>query len=482
MTSRKLKLGEISRNASRSFDFSKNPSVVFVNTGDVLEGEFLHANITNTKNEQLPGQAKKAIKKGDILYSEIRPGNKRYVYIDKDLDNYVVSTKFMVIESNQEIVDSKFLYYCLTEKKCEETFKAIADSRSGTFPQITFDSVSFYEFEIPSKEEQKAFVYIADNIANKIRLINKLNQNLEAFAKTIFKSWFIDFDPVHAKKNALKAGLTKAQTERAAMAFIAGLCSSTEYAENRKEIEKRLEERLASIGEEKAKELEATTTLFPSDFEDSELGPIPSGWSIKTIDDVADVIGGGTPSTSNSEYYCEKGCGIAWLSPKDLSGYNWKYIKNGATDITELGFKKSSARMLPKGSVVISSRAPIGYVAIAEEKLCTNQGFKSLVPKGYVGTDYIYNWAKLNVPAMETVATGSTFQEISGSNMKNLKLVVPDDKLCKGFEDLIKTNSEYQELLRYETRSLEQLRDLLLPKLLSGEINLNNVQIESETR
>ena len=106
---------------------------------------------------------------------------------------------------------------------------------------------------------------------------------------------------------------------------------------------------------------------------------VPDGWDSYKLSDVCDVIGGGTPSTKIAEYFCEKG--ISWLSPKDLSGYEWKFISRGATDITSLGLQKSSAKLMQKGAVLFSSRAPIGYIAIAENEVSTNQGFKSLIPK-----------------------------------------------------------------------------------------------------
>lgn len=452
MTSRTLKLSEISKNASRSFDYRKNPSVVFVNTGDVLEGEFLHSNITDTKKVKLPGQAKKAIKKGDILYSEIRPGNKRYVYIDKDLDNYVVSTKFMVIESNEEIVDSKFLYYCLTENKCEETFKAIADSRSGTFPQITFDSIAFYEFTIPSKDEQKAFVYIADNIANKIRNNNKINQHLESLAQTIFKSWFVDFDPVHAKKNALEAGLTKAQAERSAIAVIAGLCSPTEYADNIKEIEKKLEERLASIGKEKAEELKATASLFPSVFEESELGYIPKGWGIKNLGDI-----------------------VTRLKPKNK--YTKENTKNaGKTIVFEQGEKIILGFTDEEADFKATSKEPM---FVFGDHTC----IMKLWSKPFSISSNVIPLMKNDYPAHWTFYAclgKQNFQEYRRHWMEFVikKTVVPNNELPEIFSKLVLPLQQLYETNFYEINTLAELRDYLLPKLLSGEIDLNGVQID----
>ena len=169
-------LGDISRNISRRFDFNAYPNVVFINTGDVLNNKFLHCDISNIKD--LPGQAKKAIKKGDILYSEIRPGNGRYLFVDKDLDNYVVSTKFMVIEPNINVVLPEFLFLLLISNETTEYFKMIAESRSGTFPQITFDSVSSLSLNIPDKETQQKILDIITPLDDKIELNTQINQTL----------------------------------------------------------------------------------------------------------------------------------------------------------------------------------------------------------------------------------------------------------------------------------------------------------------
>ena len=122
-------------------------------------------------------------------------------------------------------------------------------------------------------------------------------------------------------------------------------------------------------------------------FVDSELGKIPQGWKVGTLSEIGDVIGGGTPSKIVSEYYTDNG--IAWITPKDLSTNNCKFTSKGETDISELGYKNSSAKLMPRGSVLFSSRAPIGYISIAKNEICTNQGFKSIVPKK-AGTCFIY--------------------------------------------------------------------------------------------
>ena len=157
------------------------------------------------------------------------------------------------------------------------------------------------------------------------------------------------------------------------------------------------------------------------EFIESELGMIPKGWRVGTLGEVGDVIGGSTPSKARPEYYTDDG--IAWLTPKDLSVSNTKFTAKGEIDITQEGYNSCSTKLMPKGTVLFSSRAPIGYITIAKNDICTNQGFKSVVP-GYAGTAFIYCYLKAATPDIENKATGSTFKEASGSLMKSLQLVI----------------------------------------------------------
>lgn len=198
-------------------------------------------------------------------------------------------------------------------------------------------------------------------------------------------------------------------------------------------------------------------------------------WKTGTVSDLGDVVGGGTPSKKVEEYYTNDG--IAWITPKDLSNDKSKFITHGETDITDLGLAKSSATLMPRGSVLFSSRAPIGYIAIADGQVSTNQGFKSIVPFDNVGTAYVYYFLKENLSAIENVASGSTFKEVSGGTMKNFPAVIPDDDTLAKFKQFCSPLLEQQRALEYENRYLASLRDALLPKLMNGKIDVSKVKI-----
>lgn len=204
-------------------------------------------------------------------------------------------------------------------------------------------------------------------------------------------------------------------------------------------------------------------------FVDSELGPIPQGWKVGKLGDLGDIVGGSTPSKSKPEYYTTHG--IAWLTPKDLSTSKAKFTSRGEIDITDKGYNSTSTKLMPRGSVLFSSRAPIGYLTIAKNEICTNQGFKSLVPNG-AGTGFIYYTLRHLTPQIENRATGSTFKEASATLMRSVETIVPPTSILNKFEELLRPILQFQEKKEEENQRLAALRDTLLPKLMSGEIKL----------
>jgi len=198
-------------------------------------------------------------------------------------------------------------------------------------------------------------------------------------------------------------------------------------------------------------------------------------WTTGTISDLGTVVGGSTPSKAKPEYYTETG--IAWITPKDLSINKSKFVSHGENDITELGLKNSSAVIMPEGTVLFSSRAPIGYIAIATDEVTTNQGFKSVVPKQEIGTPFVYFFLKNTLPVIEGMASGSTFKEVSGSTMKKVPAVIPDAETLAKFSNFCAPIFAEQRILEEQNQSLAILRDNLLPKLMSGEIDVSDVQL-----
>ena len=365
-------------------------------------------------------------RKGDILLSNIRPYFKK---IWRATCNGTASNDVIVFRANEH-VDNRYLYYILTD---DRFFAYVMTGAKGTkMPRGDKKQMLQYLVHLPPLEEQKRIAGILGALDDKIELLQKQNKTLEDMAKAIFKSWFVDFDVVHAKQK----GLPKADIMR-------------EY---------HLTDELYD--------------LFPSSFEPSALGPIPHGWQVKNVQDVAKVVGGGTPSTKEPTFFAQKGTAIPWLTPKDLSGYSHKYISHGQTDITQEGLNKSSAQLMPPNSIVFSSRAPIGYTAISLENITTNQGFKSLVPQKVQYTEFLYQYLCYHKHTIENLGTGSTFKEVSGSVMKNISLCFPNDSILKVYEERnTVVNKKLKNNLK-QIQTLTELRDTLLPPLISGKIRV----------
>lgn len=183
-------------------------------------------------------------------------------------------------------------------------------------------------------------------------------------------------------------------------------------------------------------------------------------WIECKISDIGTVVGGATPSTKKAENY--EGGNISWITPKDLSTFSGRYIKRGERNITETGLKSCSTQLLPKNTVLFSSRAPIGYVAIAANEVCTNQGFKSVIPNENTDALFLYYLLKYNKDKIESMGSGTTFKEVSGNTMKNIVVSVPTDKKAQeniasvlgSIDDKIEENERINNNLEQQAMAL----------------------------
>ena len=206
----------------------------------------------------------------------------------------------------------------------------------------------------------------------------------------------------------------------------------------------------------------------------STLGEIPKGWEVKTVADAIVITGGGTPSRKEDEYW--KGGTIQWYSPSDLTGAGTMFMDDSSDHITELGLSQSSARMFPARCVMLTSRATIGAIAINTEPACTNQGFITCMPNERVPLYYLFHWLTENVPTFHRMASGATFKEISRGVFKNIEFLQPPNEVVEQFEGIAVPLSEQVLALQRQIQNLRRTRDLLLPRLLSGQIDVGNYQ------
>ncbi|MEZ2625210.1 restriction endonuclease subunit S [Paenalcaligenes hominis] len=206
----------------------------------------------------------------------------------------------------------------------------------------------------------------------------------------------------------------------------------------------------------------------------SELGEIPEGWEISQIGDEVVAVGGGTPSTKVPEYW-EDG-DISWTTPRDLSGLLDKVLIETDRKITESGLAKISSGLLPVNTVLMSSRAPVGYLALAKIPVAVNQGYVAMKCEKVLTPEYVIQWCVANMDEIKNRASGTTFSEISRRGFRIIPVIVPTEDLLAAYSIRIKTIYEKIECNAKESKQLAELRDTLLPKLLSGEIDLSSME------
>jgi type I restriction enzyme S subunit len=204
-------------------------------------------------------------------------------------------------------------------------------------------------------------------------------------------------------------------------------------------------------------------------------GALPEGWEKERIEDAFTVVGGGTPSTIEDTFW--KNGTVNWFSPTDITGAKGIFLKNSAKKITPLGLKKSAAKIFPPKSLMMTSRATIGAIGINITEACTNQGFITCIPNENFPYTYIYHWIKINKKLIENFASGATFKEISRGVFKNFKIIKPKKSLISSFHNIVSPMFDELSTLQQKNQVLQETRDLLLPRLISGKLDVSEMEV-----
>ncbi|MHC3031697.1 restriction endonuclease subunit S [Acinetobacter nosocomialis] len=364
--------------------------------------------------------------------------------------NVALAQRIVTLRGKVDFLENDFLLFLMQSDFVQNQLEARATG--STVKGIKQSELRKIILPIPPIAEQKYIGKILSDLDDKIHLNNQINQTLESIAQAIFKSWFIDFEPVRAKIAAKQEGK---DPEFAAMCAISG----------------KSEAELEQMAEDDFAELQATAALFPDELVESEFGEVPRGWEVSTVGEQIQTVGGGTPSTKNADFWDD---GIHyWTTPKDLSNLTDKILLNTERKITDAGLKKISSGLLPKDTVLMSSRAPVGYLALSKIEVAINQGYIAILPNMKYSAEYLIQWCEANMAEIKGRASGTTFQEISKKNFREISFVCPDDKVVVSYTKTVKTLYDEITSKAKENQSLVNLRDALLPKLMSGEISLN---------
>lgn len=403
-----LRVDQVVESISRTHSFNKE-KLKFLNTSDVYAGKIV--NINELPVTELKGQAKKTIKQHDILFSEIRPKNRRFAYVDfEDTEDFVVSTKLMVLRKFNPDIDNKYLYYFLTNDRMLATLQDRAENRICSFPQITFDLLSEYKIRVPKLSEQTKIAAVLSTLDAKIDCNNRINSELEALAKALYDYWLVQFEFPDARGKPYKSSGGK-------MVYNAKLKRE-----------------------------------------------IPEGWTQSTIGETFKTYLGGTPSRDKDEYWTPGS--INWLS----SGENPSiFVVEPDEKISKTGLQNSPAKLLPQCSVILSIVRHL-RVSILAIEAATNQSVVGVMETDKLKHCFIYPYLVREIPRLMALRTGAQQPHINKGVLDESLLVIPDDVTLDSYTKQsaplylqIKNNIQ-------QNQQLTQLRDWLLPMLMNGQI------------
>lgn len=309
------------------------------------------------------------------------------------------------IKAKESLVTQDYLYYLL--KKYIHILKK--NTHGSVFETITIDTFSNIQLPLPPLSEQKRTANILSSFDNKIEILKKENKILEDIAENIFKEWFVKYNFPNKDRKPYKDSGGK--------------------------------------------------------MIDSELGLIPEGWRVGKLGDYINIKGGGTPSTKEPSYWNGE---LNWTTPKDLSNLQGIFLFESQIKITELGLKKVSSGLLPSKTLLLSSRAPIGYLAFTEVQTAINQGFIAFLPNFYMPNTYMYLWLKQNIKLVESIANGSTFLEVSKESLREFHTIIPPKELLDIFDLKISSLFERISINEQEIEHLKEIKTALLNKLITA--------------
>jgi type I restriction enzyme, S subunit len=364
-----------------------------------------------------------APRSGDVVFSyETKIG--AAAVIPDDL-RCCLGRRMGLVRPDPARLDARFFLY----QYLGPEFQSLLRSRTihgSTVDRISIKEFPDFEIRLPPLSVQKNITRILGSLDDKIELNRRMNDTLEAMARSIFQSWFVDFDPVRARANG--------------------------------EPPESICQRLGLTPELLAQ--------FPNAFDESSLEVLPSGWQISSIGALADIVGGSTPNTKESKYW--DGGHHAWATPKDLSRLSTPVLLDTERRVTDAGLAEIGSGLLAPGTVLMSSRAPIGYRAINELPVAINQGFIAMKPVNGVSRYFLLYWTEWALQEIVSRANGSTFLEISKSSFRPIAVVRPPDAVFAAFDQIVQPL--YQRMVANEREALllTEQRDALLPELLTG--------------
>ena len=429
----------------------------FYNGRAYKNGEFKTSGTPIVRIQNLTGEGKtvysdlqldenKYIENGDLIYAWSATFGPYIWRGEKSIYHYHI----WKIVCNEKIIDKFYFYYKL--KLISDSLK---DNGNGSiFIHITKSFMENFKIKIPSLEKQKYISNILSNLDKKIRFNTQINQTLEQIAQALFKSWFVDFDPVRAKVQALSDGLSLEQAELAAMQAISGKTAEELTA-------------LSQTQPDRYAELAETAKAFPCEMVEVNGVEVPKGWEMKALSDLGQIICGKTPSKSNKEFY---GNEVPFIKIPDM--HNQAFITQTTDNLSLSGANSQSKKYIPPKSICVSCIATVGLVSMTSKPSHTNQQINSIIPNDEQTSEFLY--LSLKQPSMtkylkDLASGGSATLNLNTSTFSKIEIMTPSKEIIDIFHNKVVYAFEKVLSNSIENKRLAEIRDLLLPNLLNGE-------------
>lgn len=395
----------------------------FARAGNI-DGGFHFEDADRFPERDLAKVGDKISRPGDVVFTS-KGTVGRMAWVREATPRFVYAPQLCFWRSlDADIIDPRWLYYWMHGEEFRPQMLGVK-GQTDMADYVSLTDQRRMDISLPPIDLQRDIAAVLGSLDDKIEHNRRTARALERLARATFKAWFVDFEPVNAKA--------------------------------------------ASAGSFPSMPQEVFDAL-PTTFEDSEIGPVPEGWEVKAIGDAVTVKGGATPSTKDSAYW--DGGVHCWATPKDMSRLTHPVLLGTERRITDAGVACISSGLLPEGTVLLSSRAPVGYLAVAAVPTAINQGFIAMVCDGPLPSSYVLNWTHQSLDAIKARASGTTFPEISKRNFRPLPVVVPPPIAVTAFAALVDPMFELLTQCVRESIQLANMRDYLLPKLLSGGVRV----------
>jgi type I restriction enzyme S subunit len=384
---RECKLGDVVSSNNKSIDKNYEfKNIQYLDTGSITNNKI--DGFQEFKISEVPSRAKRLVKHEDIVYSTVRPIQRHFGFIEKPQENLVVSTGFVVIETNRKLAYPKFIYYFLSSNEIVEILDVIAEASTSAYPSLKPSDIENLDIFLPPLEEQKRIAEVLSSLDDKIDLLHRQNQTLESLAQTLFRQWFIE----------------EAKDE----------------------------------------------------------------WEEKPLSFFGDIICGKTPSKSNPQYFDGN---VPFIKIPDMHGNT--FIFRTTDTLSELGKESQKNKTLPAKSICVSCIATVGLVSMNIVESQTNQQINSIVPNKDIYRYFLYLFMQSSYELLHAMASGGTATlNLNTGDFSKMEILKPDDETLQKFHEIIEPTFDIVFINSKQIQTLENLRDTLLPRLLSGEVRV----------